>query len=258
MSGRIEYKYLIPQSLLAPIRAAILPYLETDPFADQRTIKEYTVRSVYYDTAQSACYFEKIEGLELRRKFRIRGYNVPDDRSVVFLEIKRKRGSEISKSRASLPYASLRSFLDDPDIERTIIVGDRPASRDDARRFLFHYHRLRLRPTVLVVYDREAYFGKFDSSLRVTFDKRLRGALSPSLSRLYDERGLWQALPGSAILEVKFFRGALPLWVSRLIKQYGLPRMALSKYAICLDHAQAHWGPEHVRRRFAASGFLTA
>lgn len=257
MNGRIEFKYLLPQSLLAPVRATLLPYVQTDPFADHAGPKEYTVRSIYYDTPQASCYYEKVEGLEQRRKFRIRGYDSPGAESLVFLEIKRKRGSEISKSRAPMLYASLRSFMEAPDIDRTIIATGRAENREDARRFLYHYHRLHLRPAVLVAYDREPFFGKFDSSLRVTFDKRLRGSVSPTLSTLYEERGLWQALSGYHVLEIKFFRGALPQWVSRLIKEFGLQRMALSKYAICLDSGQAHWGPDHVRRRIAASGFLS-
>ena len=44
------------------------------------------------------------------------------------------------------------------------------------------------------------------------------------------------------ILEVKFFRSVLPTWVLSMITRYELPRMALSKFSICLDSLQARSG----------------
>jgi hypothetical protein len=88
---------------------------------------------------------------------------------------------------------------------------------------------------VLVVYDREAFLGKFDPSLRLTFDKNLRGMIFPSLAMLYDEDCLKSAMPKHFIFEVKFFRGTLPAWVKSILKRYEVPRMALSKFTICLD-----------------------
>ena len=44
-----------------------------------------------------------------------------------------------------------------------------------------------LHPAVLVIYDREAFWGKFDNSLRLTFDKKLRSVIYPSLKELYNE-----------------------------------------------------------------------
>jgi hypothetical protein len=108
-------------------------------------------------------------------------------------------------------------------------------ARDDARRFLYYYYRLALKPTALVVYDREAFFGRFDSSLRVTFDKRLRGRLSPCLSHLHREEHLAPVMKRFFILELKFFRRSLPQWASDIIRRYELPRMALSKYTLCVD-----------------------
>jgi hypothetical protein len=42
-------------------------------------------------------------------------------------------------------------------------------------------------------------------------------------------------MPGEWIFEVKFFRSALPAFVRSLIHRYRLPRLALSKYAICME-----------------------
>jgi hypothetical protein len=246
MSGRLEYKYLVPNRLVDEIRSDLQPYMDLDEFAGKRG--EYTVRSVYYDTPRLDCYHEKLDGTGLRRKYRIRGYNRPDENSIVFLEIKRKHANFILKSRAPLRHDELDEFLASRDLAR-YSEGSPKSVRDqrDAESFLYYYLRHGLRPTVLVVYDREAFHGKFDPSLRLTFDKNLRAATFPSLDMLYDEDCLEYAMARHFIFEVKFFRGALPAWVPALVKRYALPRMALSKYTICLDSqgAPRHFG--HVR-----------
>ena len=234
MSGRIEYKYLVPNSMVDQIRAEIAPYMDPDEFGGSRG--EYTVRSVYYDTPGWDCYNEKLDGLKLRRKFRIRGYNNPDERSIVFLEIKRKTGSSIAKARAPLLHRDLDAFMETPDLERYILpLSKTDREKRDASSFLYHYYRLGLRPAVLAVYDREAFHGKLDKSLRITFDKDLRGSMFPSLGMLYDNDCLAHAMSKHFTLEVKFFRNSLPAWVVSMLGRYELSRMALSKFTICID-----------------------
>lgn len=234
MRDRLEYKYLVPNTLVDRIRADMQPYMQPDEFAGEHA--GYTVRSVYYDTPDLACYHEKLAGLKARRKFRIRGYNRAAADSVVFLEIKRKSASLISKSRAPLLYNHLGPFFQSRDLSTYILAfGDARRAHRDATSFLYHYYRLGLRPAVLVVYDREAFHGIFDRSLRMTLDMNLRGSVFPSLDMLYDDGCLRPAMARYFVLEVKFFRGTLPAWVRSMIERYDLPRMALSKYTICLD-----------------------
>jgi hypothetical protein len=233
MSGRLEYKYLVPNGLVDEIRADLQPYMEVDEFAGKHG--EYTVRSVYYDTPGFDCYHEKLAGLKARTKFRIRGYDRPDDGSIVFLEIKRKNGGLIAKNRAPLLYRDLDSFFASRDFAYIRSFTGTEREQRDASRFLYHFYGRGLRPAVLVVYDREAFHGRFDRSLRLTLDKNLRGAIFPSLRMLYDEGCLNHAMARHFVLEVKFFRGTLPAWVRAMIGRYDLPRMALSKFTICLD-----------------------
>ena len=236
MVWRLEYKYLVPNSLLDRMRSDMRPYTEIDQFAEQRASNEYTVRSVYYDTPQFDCYDEKMDGLKVRRKIRIRGYDQAEEDSVVFLEIKKKYANFIAKHRAPLLRRNLDALFSSRDLEQYIIpLSGTDREKGDAQRFLYHYYRHGLRPAVLVVYEREAFHGKLDPSLRLTFDKNLRGTIFPSLDMLYEEKRLEYAMSRHFIFEVKFFRGALPAWVLSIIERYSLPRMALSKFTICLD-----------------------
>jgi hypothetical protein len=259
MAGRIEYKYLAPVAALDAIRADIQPYLAPDPFSESSTGGEYSVRSIYYDTPHFACYREKDAGVKVRNKFRIRGYNTVQADSIVFLEIKKRCDCEIAKNRAALMLSDLPAFMASPDIDRHILaLGGASRARDDARRFLYYYYRLSLQPAALVVYDREAFFGRFDSSLRVTFDKRLRGRLSPRLSQLHEEDNLSPVMKRYFILELKFFRRSLPQWASDIVQRYELPRMALSKYTLCVDLRNARPRLPHAPRVLPAAGHVSA
>ena len=250
MAGRIEYKYLLPNALIPKVRAEMLPHVEPDlPPGDASS--EYTVRSVYFDTPKFDCYEEKADGLRMRNKFRVRGYGRGGTKSGVFLEIKRKCESFIEKHRAPLSHDDLEAFLATRDVDRYITKTSGRA-KEDALRFLYHYFRHGLRPTVLVVYDREAFKGRFDPSLRITFDKNVRGTAFPALGELFDDHRLKHAMPGSCIFEVKFFRYALPSWVRGLIARYELPRLALSKYAICLESAGSDAPDWDLQRRVYA------
>lgn len=251
MSGRIEYKYLLPNALISKVRSEILPHVEPDLPPGDGMSSEYTVRSVYFDTPRFDCYEEKVDGLKMRNKFRVRGYGRGGQKSVVFLEIKRKCEAFIQKHRAPLSHDDLDEFLATRDVDR-FIRSSSGRAKEDALRFLYHYCRHGLKPSVLVVYDREAFKGRFDPSLRITFDKNVRGAMFPSVKELFDDHRLKTAMPNSCIFEVKFFRYALPSWVRSLIARYELPRLALSKYAICLDSSGAESPDWDLQRRVYA------
>lgn len=253
MPGRLEYKFLIPTSMLEPLRAQISPHVRPDPFGGQQTSGAYTVRSIYYDTLGFNCYVDKEAGVKIRRKYRIRGYDRPGTDPVVFLEIKQKYAGFIDKHRAPVLLRHLASLLATGDIDRYVIdASSTPDARHSAERFLYNYYRFGLHPAALITYDREAFFADLDTSLRITFDKNLRSALSPSLDDLYDDAHLGAAMRRSFIFELKFFRCALPGWVRSIITRNQLSRMALSKYTICLDMNPSAALSTHGRgRRFA-------
>ncbi len=232
---RLEYKYLVPKAQLDDIRAALRPWVFLDAFSASRPDKQYTVRSIYYDTRRFGCYEEKLEGFRLKKKLRIRGYNTPDENSIVFLEIKRKQENFIDKSRAPVKWSRIEEVFSGygPD-PGGIPFEEGSAETEAAHRFLYNYYRRKMLPTVLVAYEREAFYSRFDPSLRITFDKSVRGRLYPTLDSLYVDRDARYAMPGHFVFEVKFHRG-LPRWIRTLVARFDLKRLAVSKYAICID-----------------------
>ena len=86
----------------------------------------------------------------------------------------------------------------------------------------------------MVTYEREAFYSKHDSTLRITFDKNLRSKPLPKISELFDDTLLKYSMPGNFILELKFFNG-FPTWLQKIVKRFELSRRAISKYTICVD-----------------------
>lgn len=235
MKSRYEYKYLVSNSLVDKIRKEIMPFMELDDFAKKHSNGQYTVRSIYYDSPKFDCYQEKLDGVQIRNKYRIRGYDKHSKQSIAFLEIKHKNTNCISKNRAPLYFSNVaKSLFSRSIVDNVLSLSGNGVEMKDAHKFMYYYYLKKLHPTVLVIYDREAFWGKFDTSLRLTFDKNLRSVIFPSLDELYKENSAKKTMNNHFILEVKFY-GTLPLWVKTLISKYNLDRRALSKYTMSLE-----------------------
>lgn len=237
---RSELKYLVRETDRERLAERIAPYVRADPHAQARlqSTPGYTVRSIYYDTPGLRDWAEKESGDLIRRKVRVRAYDAPES-GPVFLELKRKEGSKVWKHRAALPASTAGRLL--AGAPATLAPAK---AREAAGRFLYRLRAEHRRPVLLVAYDREPHVGRFDPSLRVTFDRRLRVAPFPAAtldrSGLFSER-LRPLLEGHFILEVKFDR-AFPSWMRAHLAALGLGQQALSKYGMGVD-AYAHAEP---------------
>lgn len=230
---RSELKYVLPNSSLPSMRRAIEPFMDLDGHCRGREEEGYTVRSVYLDSPDLRYYHEKHAHLQDRMKVRIRGYDQPEDDAEVFLEIKRKFNSKIAKERAPVSYGAVRPLFESGRYA-DYIRGSSSRALDTGRRVLYHVHRDRLGPTCLVVYEREAFEGRFDRTFRITLDRNLRGAICPGLDGLFCDEGMREVLPGFFILEIKF-NTRMPAWTRQIIAAFGLIQCSASKYCLCVD-----------------------
>lgn len=232
---RYEYKYVVPLRHMEEIRKLIVPFLELDKFAEVSNNSEYTVRSIYFDSPAYDFYFEKIDGIKNRKKVRLRGYDEYSPDNKVFLEIKRKYEIPILKFRAPIQYKEAVQVLKEKSLngfEHANIHDQKKL--DNTKRFFYQIFSNNLRPVVLVVYEREAYLSKFDRTVRVTFDKDLRGMAYPALEELYEEEPLLPVMRDSFIIEVKFNK-SFPKWMAPILAKYDLKRRSASKYVFAMN-----------------------
>jgi SPX domain protein involved in polyphosphate accumulation len=235
---RVERKYLVPNNKIDAIRERISSFVRPDLYTSKNEdgINEYTVRSIYFDSKDLACYAEKHDGLMLRRKFRIRGYNDQLPGSKVVMEIKRKIENRQKKYRSFVMYENIEKLLQHGDLDKYVISnGNGCPTLTNAAKFMFHIKKGQYIPTCLVTYEREAYFGKLDDGVRITFDKNIRSRLYPAMDSLYDNERLKPLFKRHFILEIKYFTSDMPVWARSLVQEFRLRNDALSKYTIGID-----------------------
>jgi hypothetical protein len=235
---RYEKKYLVPNEMMDRIRSRLSAFVRPDIYtnSDETGIRQYTVRSIYFDSHNLSFYHEKKEGLINRRKFRIRGYEKYESGCRVVFEIKRKIENRVKKHRSFVSFDNVEKILESGQVEKYIVNNNRcPKAIEDAQRFLFHLKKSQLIPTCLIVYEREAWHGKFDQGVRITFDKNIRSKIYPEIDRLFDDDNMNYLFDSHFVLEIKYFTDRMPLWARSVVQEFKLRNDAISKYTIGFD-----------------------
>ena len=228
--NRFELKYLIGGKVRDALLPDLLPYVVPDPEGGESGT--YKVTSLYYDTDDLYFFRSKIEGIRFRRKVRIRQYGdfsaAPD--ALTMLEIKQRIGRTTQKRRLALPLAESVALCK-AELERT---WDDARDREVAGEIEFLVRNLRLRPTCLVSYVRQAFMGgRYEPGLRVTFDQNLWA--SPGADGFTPGTRHHFLSPDLLVMEVKA-NDAVPQWVSRMLARHGCEIERFSKYVTGIAH----------------------
>ena len=220
---RHELKFFISEMQYQILSRQLDHVLWRDPNGDENN--EYHIRSLYFDTVFNDAYFDKLDGVRDRNKYRIRIYNLSD--RIIKLECKTKVGSLISKRSLSIPR----------DLADQLIAGDPEGLERTSRGLLSDMYREMtcglLRPVVLVDYVREAYLHPAEE-VRITFDKQLRTGLR-SIDLFNPEVPTVPPFDNNEIiLEVKYNR-VMPPYIRDLLNTYctSAQQSAISKYTWC-------------------------
>ena len=116
--NRFEIKYQITIPERDNIINHIKPFMELDPHI-KKGYKTYEVRSIYFDSPHKRAYFDKISGIKIRVKLRIRYYPdfQVDKKELVFIELKRKFNENVSKSRVLVPFEDAFDIIDHSNLK---------------------------------------------------------------------------------------------------------------------------------------------
>ncbi|MBQ8519107.1 MAG: polyphosphate polymerase domain-containing protein [Agathobacter sp.] len=211
---RHEGKYMITTDDYETIKQAFAEHMKADKHGKS------TICSLYYDTPDFRLIRRSIEKPVYKEKLRIRSYGVATPDTDVFVELKKKYQKVVYKRRISLPEKDAMNYLETGQIEhRTQVVNE-------IDYFKSFYQNLA--PSMLLMYDREAYYGKEDKDFRVTFDTNV-------LWRNYDltlSKGIYGRPllePNIVLMEVKTSE-AIPLWFVEILSKNKLYKTSFSKY----------------------------
>ncbi len=229
---RYEIKFRIRNEKIPEIREYIKEYTYPDPHVADSEEVMYTVRSIYFDTRNLDFYWEKIDGIKVRKKLRIRGYNL--DKGFAFLEIKRKYTNCVVKERAKLPLGQIEKIISMLEVKQGEKMPDSHNNRLVSGKFIYNIIKKQLLAKLLVVYEREPYIHKTNSDVRVTIDKNIRSRYNPDLSDLFNGDDLTLFANDFSILELKF-NNFIPKWMRNMIKELKLKQESFSKYCEGID-----------------------
>ena len=219
---RSEYKYLLTLSEAHSLERVLSALVEADAHNGE---DGYSVRSLYFDTPDDRDYTDKLDGVDSRRKLRLRIYD-PND-GCAFLEMKQKQGAKQRKR-------SLRITRE--DAQRLIAAEYGVLYKYDAAFAEECFVLMSMgvyRPGVIVQFQRSAYIS-CGNDTRITFDHTLK-ATQASIDLFSNELCLYPVLdPYAVILEVKY-NGFLLNHIKQLVSAADRTAVAQSKY--CLARA---------------------
>ena len=157
---RIEKKYIVDE----PTYEKLIKKLDGH-FVKDRYYKS-TICNIYYDTPSHQLVRNSIEKPVYKEKLRVRSYGVPNDEDMVFVELKKKYKGVVYKRRIEMTLAQTRDFFAGKEVPH-----DNPQIENELKYFLKFYEGIA--PAMYLSYDRLAYCGAEDPSLRLTFDTHI-------------------------------------------------------------------------------------
>ena len=219
---RHEFKYLISAADARLLKLRLKNLMELDPHAGPSG--RYTIRSLYFDDLAHSAFYEKMDGVEFRSKYRVRIYNYTLDS--IKLEKKEKLGSLTRKTAQTI------SREDAKNLQRLTISTD-PGKGDLLDELSVKIRGEGIRPMVLVDYDRTPFICR-DGNTRITLDENLR--TRPFCTSLVASTAAMIPVleKGQVILEVKY-DDFLPGYLADALRDIPKANMAISKVALCMN-----------------------
>lgn len=212
---RYEKKYLLNKNeyekLMSVIKGKLVPDIHG----------KNTICSLYLDTPDFLLIRNSIDAISYKEKLRLRSYGLPGDEKTIFFEIKKKYKKVVYKRRVSMTLEEAADYIES---------GEIPFDSQIMREidYLMKFYR-QPKPNVCILCEREAFFSKDDSEIRLTFDQNLRYRFGfPNSDNIND--GIPIVNDDEYILEIKT-PGAMPLWLASALSECKIYPRSFSKYA---------------------------
>ena len=212
---RYEIKYMLNQIQFEKLKNIMKEYMREDEHGKS------TNCSLYFDTPQYLMIRRSMEHPIYKEKLRVRSYGVAQKDSPVFVELKKKYDSVTYKRRIEMTESNMEKYL----LDRKNIMDTQITREIDY--VLKTYNGLN--PSVMLSYDRQAYYSKEDHDFRMTFDENI-------LWRDYD-LSLTKGIYGRPILEKNQIlleikvASAFPMWLVDFLNKNKIYKTSFSKYA---------------------------
>jgi len=217
---RYEFKYILPNWIMDLVESEIMHFMQYDNFVKNKKDKSYFVRSLYFENKENDNFYEKIDGLKFRKKYRIRSYSKSFNKNI-FLEQKAKDNDRVYKKRISLKKKIFDKIIKNQINDVNFKTSKEINFYED---FTFKILKKKEYPKIIIDYNRKPLISDYDSFFRISIDYNL-------VARNINMDKKINCLVDHKIMEVKFFR-RIPLWFHRIIQKYNLRRVSVSKFVV--------------------------
>lgn len=215
---RYEIKYLINKEQYYNFLKSIQDFIKEDEYSHS------TIYNIYFDTPNNQLIRKSIEKPVYKEKLRLRSYVPVNDKSYIFLELKKKYKNVVYKRRMKINYKKALDFINNPGSESQI--------SKEITYFIKYYKTLE--PKMFLYYDRTSYVSLNDENIRITFDNNI-------VYRNYDLR-LEKGIYGNKliddetyVLEIKT-NTSLPIWLVKALSKEKIYKTSFSKYGYAYEN----------------------
>lgn len=206
---RIEKKYLIDKNQKAEILKILKKHMEEDHYFKSEVL------NVYFDTDNFDLIIKSIDNPDFKEKLRARSYGGYDK---VFFEIKTKlKDGEYrvgNKRRFLITHEDYKSLVEGKKtaVELAKLSVETDMDEQIAKEVDYMISYFKLKPQILVYYNRESYLG--EGGLRITFDSDLsyRDDDATFIRRASDKKYFKDEK--NIIMEIKAHE-VMPLWLAQ-------------------------------------------
>lgn len=223
MKYRYEIKYMLNHTDALALKQQLSCFLSKDKNASSED-GSYIITSLYFDTLDNLAFYEKMNGVLNRSKYRIRYYN--DNYDFVRLEKKMKHNNMTAKKQVKISK----------EVADCLIKGEYERIRTTNPLLLEFLGAMRIEhlvPSVVVRYRRTAFIHPV-SDVRITFDAMIQSGVYQS-DLWMQENGGYSILDDELeVLEVKY-NEYLPSSIAGILSTVPLRREAVSKFARCAN-----------------------
>lgn len=218
---RYEKKFLITNIQMEILKNTLSAALYLDSNIKNHD-GSYFIRSLYFDDYKDTSYFQVLDGISKREKYRIRYYDL--DPSYITLEKKSKENNLGKKDKDKLTKEMVMKFINNEEIE-----SNKPVVTELQSKMKTNLYK----PVIIIDYERRAFTYPVND-VRITLDYNI--SCSYEISKFFEKN--INSIPllekNTAILEVKY-NDFLPDFIKQLINIKNLEITSFSKYSTGRD-----------------------
>ena len=197
---RCEQKYFITDNQYKELMQSIKDKIEKDLYYQE------TIYNLYFDNDNYDVINKSLDKPNYKEKIRLRSYEIVNDNTTVFLEIKKKFNSHTNKRRIIITYEDFIDYYEHrllPKFNRQIV-----------KELDYCFNKYNLKPKIKVRYDRLSYYLKNNKNFRITFDNNIRYSFDNLNFKEFNNEEL--LFNQGYIMEIKTF-DSIPMWLTKVL-----------------------------------------